>query len=321
MIQFRTASRTADELKTAKAELDEMFSIVKGANGKMNHKAVRHLEDNRYTIAELILQLVNDTVLVTDPTPFLADVVEGDIRNNYIWQEITSTLRVVNRSYGTKPLSQRLTFKEYSIATSHKEIAVEIELEKIASGRVTPSMVTDAIAETINRYRVTTVLSGIDAGIGSGLDHTGKAGYTLRYTDLTQANLDKALDGLLDESENPIMFGRHIALAPKIRGFTGWSNETLREMEVRGMIGTYHSAKIVSLRDQYHKREGGHLIAGNKAWIASGTKGAKFMTKDVSFLDWAVVDPRTSTFGVGTRLEDGVLVFDPEQYRIIENIT
>jgi len=321
MFKFKTASRGLDELKTAKTELDEMFAIVKGPNGHLNKKAVQHLDQRRYEIAELILQLVNDEVLLTDPTASLVDVQDGDIRNNYVWQQMNSSLRVVARSYGTKPLSQRLTFKEWSISTSHKEVAVEIPLEEVACGRVTPSMVTAAIADAIKRYRIAAVLDGVDAGVPSGADHTGKVGYTLRYSGMTQDNLDNALDGLLDEGDTPVIFGRHIALAPAIRDFTGWSNETLRELESRGQIGTYHSAPVVTLKDQYHLREGAHLISATKAYIASGVKGAIFMTKDVSFLDWAVVDPRTSTFGVGTRLEDGVLVWDPYQYRIIENIS
>lgn len=328
MPNFKTASRSLGELKTAKEQLDEIFSIVKGPKGSLNQRAVKKLEDDRFELAELILQLINDTVLVTDPTPFLVDVVDGEFGNDYVWQELDSTLRVVARSYGTKPLSQRLVFKEYGMVTSHKEIAVEIPLEQIAGGRITASQVTDAMAEAINRYRITSILDAIDAGVTSGADHTGKAGYSRRYTDLTQANLDKAIDGLQDESESVTVFGRHIALAPKIRsyagftdGTTGWPDAAAEEFLRRGMIGSYHGAAIVSLRDQFHKREGGHLVAANKAWLASGTKGARFMAKDVSFLNWSVVDQRSSTFGVGTRLEDGVLVFDPFQYRIIESIT
>lgn len=321
MPQFKTASRSFDELKTAKAELDEMFSIVKGSNGKLNNKAVQKLDTNRYEIAELILQIIKDTVLLTDPTPFLVDVVDGTLGNDYVFQELDSALRVVNRSYGSKPLSQRLVFKEYGMSTTHREVAVEIPLEEVAVGRITPSLVTDAMADAINRARIVNILAAIDAGVPSANDRTGKAGYTLRYTDLTQANLDKAVDGLLDDSESPTIFGRHIALAPKIRGFSGWSAETLRDLETRGLIGNYHGASVVTLRDQYHKREAGHLLATNKAYLAAGTKGAKYMAKDVSFLNWAIVDPRTATFGVGTRVEDGVLVWDAYQYRIIENIT
>ena len=316
---FKTAARTPDELIASKKALNEAFDIVKGSRkGEMNRKALQKLEENKFELAELILQVVNDTVLSTDPTPFLVDQVEGDLGNNYVWQELDSTLRVVSRSYGTKPLSQRLTFKEYGMTTSHKEIAVTIPLEQIAVGRITPSQVTDAMAEAINRYRITTILDGIDAAVTAVADHTGLGGYVLRYVSLSQANLDKAINGLLDESASPTIFGRHIALAPAIQGFTGFSDETKRELEVRGMIGTYRGAPVVSLRDQFHKREGGHLIRKDRVWLTSGTKGARFMTKDVSFLDYSVVDPRSSTFEVGTRLEDGLLVHDAQQYRIIE---
>lgn len=317
MIQFKTASRSTDELKSAKAELDEMFSVVKGKNGRINPKGVKEIEDARYDLAELMIQLVSDTVLMTDPTPFLVDVVDGNFGDDYAWQEMDAALRVVSRSYGTKPLSQRLTFKEYTMSTSGKEIAVEVPLEDVAAGRVTASMVTDAIADAVNRYRIVSILDALDAGVPSGADHTGLAGYTLRYSGLTQANLDKALDGLLDESESPAIFGRHTALAPAIRGFTGWADTTQAIFDLRGMIGTYHGAPVVTLRDQYHKREAGHLLSNKKVWIASGTKGAKFMSKDVSFLNWSVVDARTSTFGTGMRIEDGLLVTDAYQYRII----
>jgi hypothetical protein len=321
MLQFKTASRSAEEMKTASQTLDEVFSKVKGANGSVNKKAVRELEENRFEIAELIIQLLNDTMLLTDPTPYLADVVSGDISNQYVWQEPNSTLRVVSRSYGTKPVSQRLTFKEYSISTVGKEIAVEVPLEEVATGRITPSMITEAMATAMNRDKIKTLLDAIDAGIPSGNDHTGKAGYTLRYSGLTADNLDHALDGLMDDSESPVIIGRHIALAPAIRSFTGWSNETLRELEIRGMIGTYHNAPIVTMKDTVGSRYGDHVISATKAYVACGTKGAKLMNKDVSFLNWATVDPRTSTFGVGTRLEYGVLVFDPYKYRVIESIS
>lgn len=318
MPQFKTASRQHNDLTAAYAELDDIFNIVRQKSGKPNHNAVKHLDENRYAIAELILSLVNDTYTLTDPTPFFVTPLDGDIRNDYIWRELDSNLRVVKRSYGTKPISQRLTFKEYSISTSMKELAVEIPLEEIAAGSTTASQVTQAFAGALLRYRVGTVLDGIDAGVTSGNDRTGVAGYTLRYSGLTQANLDKAIDGLLDENETPAIFGRHVAMAPTIRGFTGWSDDVTNELNVRGVIGQYHGANIVTLRDGFSKVDNSHVIRTDRVYLASGQKGAYWMSKDVNFLNWSMIDPRTSTFGVGTRIEDGMLVYDMYRYRIIE---
>jgi len=319
MPQFQTASRSFESLEAAYKELDEIFSIVKPDKGKkLVQSAVAKLDANRYEIAELIVTLIQDTYVLTDPTPFFVDVVDTDFRNDYLWREQDSNLRVVNRSYGTKPISQRLTFKEYSVSTSMKELAVEIPLEEIAAGSTTASQVTQAIANAVLRYRVSTLLDGIDAGVTAGADRTGVSGYTLRYTGFTQANLDKAIDGLLDESDTPAIFGRHVTLNPTIRGFSGFSQDVTTELNRRGQIGIYNGASIVTLKDGFSKYDNAHVIRKDRVYLASGTKGAYWVNQDVNFLNWAMVDPRTSTFGTGIRLQDGMLMYDMYRYRIIE---
>ena len=321
MHKFKTASRTPDELQSAKDELDAIFSIVKDTDrqGRLNPRAVQELDDNRYELAELILEIVNDELLLSDPAPFLVDQRDGVFGDKYVFQELDSALRVVARSYGTKPLSQRLWFKEYELVTSMKEVAVEVPLEEVAIGRITPSLVAEQMALAITRDRVNLILTAIDNGVSSGADRTGLAGYTLRYTTFDQPNLDRAIDGMLDEDEAPVILSRHIAMAPSIRGFTGWSDDITEEFQRRGVIGTYHGANIISLRDKFLKTTGEHIVPNNRIYLSStGRKGAIYQSKDVGFLDWAMVDPRSSTFGVGTRVEDGVLVHDPFLYRIIE---
>lgn len=314
----KTASRTIESLAEAKKEMDELFGIVKGKNRKANTSAIKKIDENRFELAELVTSIIEDTVTITDPTPLLVDLIDGDIKNDYLWRELDSSLRVVNRAYGTKPLSQRLLFKEFSMQTSMKEVAVEISLEEIAAGSTTASQVTDAIASAINRYRIAAVLDGIDAGVTAVADRTGVAGYLLRYAGFTQSNLDMAIDGLLDEDATPSVMGRHVAMNPAIRGFTGWSDEVTNELNLRGVIGQYHGANVVTLRDGFSKPDNAHVIRKDRVYLASGTKGAFWMNKDVSFLNWAVVEPRSSTFGTGVRIEDGILVWDPYRYRIIE---
>lgn len=322
MHNFKTASRTPEALQSAKDELDDIFSIVKDVkkDGRLNPKAVGELDKNRYELAELILEIVNDELLLTDPAPFLVDSRSGVFGDKYIFQELDSALRVVARSYGTKPLSQRLWFKEYELVTSMKEVAVEVPLEEVAIGRITPSLVAEQMALAIQRDRINLILTAIDNGVTAVNDRTGIAGYTLRYTTFDVTNLDRAIDGMLDEDEQPVILSRHIALAPTIRGFSGWSDDVVEEFNRRGVIGTYHGAQVVSLRDKFLKTTGEHIVPNNRIYLAStGRKGAIYQSKDVGFLDWAMVDPRTSTFGVGTRIEDGVLVHDPQLYRIIES--
>lgn len=327
MLTFRKGSKGVDWATAAKTELDNMFREAVGfGEKKMDPYGVQKIDAERVDIGQTIVKLVNEEIETINVLPLLVDEVTGDIRDDYMWQELDGGLRVVDRSYGTKPISSRLTFKEHGMKTSHKEIAVHIPLEEVFSGRLTPAMAIAEMALTINRYRVSLVLSAIDAAIPSAADRTGLSGYTLRYTSasaLTQAVVDKALDGLQDENESATIFGRHIALFPAMRAFTVGNGVADRsaiadnELFARGVIGQYHGANIVTLRDPYAKRFQEHLIAKNKVWITASRRGAIYMRKDVSFLDYTVVDPRSSTFEQGIRLEDGVMMTDPYLYRIV----
>lgn len=320
MSQFKTASRSEVDMKLAQTKVAEAFSVVKGTDGKVNKAGVRELKAMEFELGELIVQLMDDQVAATDPTPFMVDTVSGDIANQYVWQEVSSALRVVDRANGSKPNSQRLSFSEYQISTSGKELVVEVPLEQIASGRYDPALIAEVMAEAVTRYKIGFTLDGIDTAVTAVADRTGKAGYVLRYTNMTEANLQKAVNGLLDESESPAIFGRHIALAG-IQGFAGWSTSgsdaALREFETRGMVGQYLGAPVVSLRDRFSKRTNSHLIRSDRAYLASGTKGAILMEKDMSFLNFSEVLPAESLYRVGIRLDLGLLVYDANQYRII----
>lgn len=320
MPMFKTASRSPEEIKTAKQILNEsLYETLHKPGGGVNQKGVKKLKETSFEIAEVIVQLITDEVVTTDPLPYLVDEVVGDIRNYYVWQRMTSGLQVVQRSYGSKPLSQRMTFNEFSIQTTPREVNVEIPLEEIASGRITASMVAEQMAFAINRFRISNVLNLIDAAVPSATaDHTGLSGFTLRYTGLTKTNLDNALDGLLDESDVPTIMGRHIALYPAIRNFDGWSQLTTTEFEIRGEIGQYLGCPILELRDGFSLITGTHVIRNDRIYIAGAQKGALHMTKDLSFLNYAVVDERTATFSTGLRVEDGLLMTNPYLYRIIQ---
>lgn len=320
MYKFRTASRSAEQLTDAKNELNELvISAVRGSNGKYDKRGAAKLHENRFDVAELIVQLIQDEVSVTDVVPLVAEEVDGVFGNQYLFQEMNAALRVQPRAYGSKPLSQRLTWKEFSMTTTMKEVAVELPLEEIAVGRTTPSMVVEEMAGAINRYRMSTVLDALDAAVPAATaDRSGVSGYTLRYTGFTKANLDKAIDGMKDDSNSPVIMGRHIALHPAIAGFAGWSEATLEELEKRGQIASYRGAPIVTLEDKFSRKTGKHVLRTDRIYIAGGDKGARFMTKDVSFLNYATLDEKSATFETGVRIEDGLLVWDAYRYRIIE---
>lgn len=320
-MQFKIANRTADEMAAHKNELNNIFKSAVGhdKHGRVDPKGLKELEANKIEIAQLVVQLVEDTVALTDPTPFMVDRRTYNLGDQIIFQELKGDMKVTKRAYGSKPLSQRLTKTEWSMTTQAKEVAIEIPLEEIASGAMSASDAVNAMAESINRYRVQFVLDGIDAGVPAATnDRTGVTGFTLRYSGLTDTNLEKALDGLKDDGEVPSIFGRHIALYPAIRGFTGYSQDTLRELETRGAVGVYQGSPVVTLIDKFSRKAGSHVIPANRVYIAGGAKGAVLAEVDLSFLNFAETDARTGVFTTGMRMEDGLLVWNPYAYRIIE---
>lgn len=322
MPTFRTSSWDKDKIKSCGAELDSLFfeAVGKGES-RMNPHAVDRLAKDRVEIAQTIINLIEQVLDNVDPLPLLVDEVTGDIRNNYVWQELNSALRVTTRAYGSKPLSQRLQFKEYSMSTSMKEVAVEIPLEEVYSGRQTPSLAAQEIAVAIARFRTSNTLDLIDAAVPAVNDRTGITGYTLRYalgTALTQAALDKAIDGLRDEGDDVTIVGRHVSIFPAIRSFTTLSVDQADEFGARGVVGQYHGANILTLKDAYARRSADHLIRKDRVYLASGVKGCIYMTKPVEFLNYSFVDARTATFGTGLRLEDGIMMYDAYRYRVIE---
>ena len=318
---FKTASRTASEIKNHKEELDQLFKAAVGSDkkGRIAPAGLKELENNKFEIAALVVQLIEDQVALTDPIPFMVDRNSYGLQDQILFQEWRANLKVTKRAYGTKALSQRMTKTEFAMTTSSKELSVEIPLEEIAAGATTVSDVINTMAEAVNRYRIGMVLDAIDAGVpASTTDRTGIAGMTLRYSSLTKSNLEKALDGLKDDGEVPTIFARHTALYPAIRAFAGYSQDTLREFETRGSVGTFQGSNIVTMLDRYSRKFSGHVIRNDRVYIAGGKKGAVMADVDMSFMNYAEVLTKDGVFATALRLEDGVLVHDPYCYRIVE---
>lgn len=320
-MQFKTASRTAVEMAAHTNELNKIFKEAVGHDkrGRIDPKGLKQLEDNKIEIAQLVVQLIEDTVAVTDPTPFMVDRRTYNLGDQILFQEMLGDMKVTKRAYGSKPLSQRLTKHEWSMTTQPNEIGIEIPLEEIASGAMQASDAVNAMSESINRRRVQFVLDAIDAGVPAATaDRSGKAGLTLRYAALTKDNLEKALDGLKDDGEAPSIFARHTALYPAIRAFNGWSQDGIREFELRGVTGVFQGSPIVTLVDKFSRKAGNHVIRNDRVYIAGGAKGAVMAEVDLSFLNYAETDARRGVFTTGIRFEDGILVWNPYAYRVIE---
>jgi hypothetical protein len=325
MENFRMGMWTAEELKTAKEELDNCFAPVREAGlkgGKIPANVYKKLEEDKFEIAELIVTVINESVVQGNMLPLIVDEVSGDWRNDYIWTELQKSLRVDLRSPGSKPLSQLpFTWSEYGMEVTQREVAVEVPLELLATGKVTASMVADVIAQGVLRDKITRVTNKISDEITAIDDRTGESGYGLRYSGLTKANLDKAIDGMADEGDGISFFGRYIKMIPTLRTILAaeFNEEITGEVFRRGIVGDYHGARFIAIKDQFSKEWGNdHFLRSDLVWGVGARKGAIHMTQDVSFLNWSEVSSKYASFGTGFRYQDGTLVHDPYRYRVID---
>lgn len=140
-------------------------------------------------------------------------------------------------------------------------------------------------------------------------------------TGLTAAVLNDALtaveDAIKPNGLGPVpvtIFGRAAAVN-EISDFTGFADEALEEIRLRGRLGTYRAANIVKVVN-YTDENGDSYIPDDEVWVFGGTVG--------TFVNYGGMKPRTWTENTAdyrhyrVRKDIGGLVHHPEQARRIK---
>lgn len=132
---------------------------------------------------------------------------------------------------------------------------------------------------------------------------------------ISQAAVDAAIAKVQDESEsgNVVIVGRP-TVVNKIAAFDGFGNETLEEIRRKGMIGVYHGADIITLKN-YKDEDGVPYIPNNELWIMArdtgkfaffgGLKSKEFMELDNWYWHYLA------------RRDTGVMVHHPERAHLL----
>lgn len=138
---------------------------------------------------------------------------------------------------------------------------------------------------------------------------------------ISQAALDAAIASVQDESltGEVAIVGRPTVIN-QIAGFDGFGNETLEEIRRRGMIGVYHGANIISLKN-YKDEDGNAYMPKNELWVLArdtgkfaffgGLKSKEFMELDNWYWHYLA------------RRDSGIMVHHPERSHLFidSNIT
>lgn len=141
------------------------------------------------------------------------------------------------------------------------------------------------------------------------------ASNTTTAAGISQTALDAAIASVQDESlEGEVVIVGRPQVVNQLAGFSGYSNETLEEIRVKGMFGVYHGCRILTLKN-WKDEDGVPYIPNNELWVMAKDTG-KFvfygglLTKEFSELDnwyWHYL----------ARRDTGIIVHHPERAHLL----
>jgi hypothetical protein len=107
----------------------------------------------------------------------------------------------------------------------------------------------------------------VEAAIGVSSD------YYISGSSLSQTALNTAIREVRDESESGVitLYGRS-TMVDQIASFTGFADEALEEIRMRGMLGTYRGASVVQVRN-WKDEDGVSFIPANELYVVSQDAG------------------------------------------------
>lgn len=107
----------------------------------------------------------------------------------------------------------------------------------------------------------------VEAAIGVSSD------YYITGASLSQTALNTAIREVRDESESGVitLYGRS-TMVDQIADFTGFADEALEEIRLRGRIGTYRGANVVQVRN-WKDEDGASFIPANEMYVVSQDAG------------------------------------------------
>lgn len=138
---------------------------------------------------------------------------------------------------------------------------------------------------------------------------------TVTAAGISQAALDAAIAKVQDESQsgNVVIVGRP-TVVNQIAGFDGFGPQTQEEITRKGMIGVYHGANIITLKN-YKDEDGTPYIPNNELWVMArdtgkfaffgGLKSKEFMELDNWY--WHFL----------ARRDTGIMVHHPERAQLL----
>jgi len=310
-------------------ELDSMLADLNTAALEILNRggvtAFANADTWRGETAALVQEAVENVFRLTDPTPLFMERRSLSHGNTYEFLRLINTFRAVEYAPGSDPEIFSPRKGRYPIKTASHQLNWGIDIEALYTGQHTIATFVEFAAQALVRHYTESVLTAVDAAT-----QTPFMGDPLRTiaagANVQKAEIDLALRRMYKYNNGVTIFGTRNSLYPLYEmGADIGGDAAKEELLRRGVIGAYRGARLVELVDEYNPYYESFTKVGGSGkdmsqflFLSAGNKGAVFLEKDLSMLDWEVVSPRAARWEQGIRFEHGSLVHSPWMFHTIE---
>jgi len=267
-------------------------------------------------IAKKVINTTVDQVPLYDLSGIILPRVDGEVGTTIEQHEIEG-LRIYEGTYGAAVRMSAIQIKPYTVTTNLKEIGIRIVLADLQSGKYSTSEVGEYAAQLIGAYRNRLIFRTLEAN--ASLTTSG-SNYMAAGGPLGAATMLMSLGTISDEAEIKVILGRRRAVA-RLSANAGYSNDTRREFEKTGQIGTYAGVPVLQVNSWTDPTYGSVApFAKDELWLFSTLPCGRFMVvKDVDASTELVA--RNGVMNIYYRWDDGAAIWKPSRAFRIDGIT
>lgn len=266
-------------------------------------------------IANKIITKTIDQMPTADLTDIILPRVDGVIGNVIEQQEIEG-LQIYESTYGAAVRMSQPMFKPYTITTNPKEMGVRIILADLQSGKYSTSQVGEYAGMLIGAFRTRLVFRTLEANASFA---SGGSQYQAG-TGLNVGTLISAIGKLSDEGDIKVIVGRRAGIIGLSKS-TAFSNDTRREFETKGQVGTFAGIPVMKVNSFTDLTYGTvYPFASNVLWIFCEAPAGRFMVvQDVQAATELIA--RDGAMNIYYRWDDGCAIWKPNRAAVIAAIT
>jgi hypothetical protein len=268
--------------------------------------------------ARQVIQITNDEIFADVPN--LIDLVlptetiqPGD---TFVLDELSGPA-IYYGSYGASVRMSRPQFTQYTATTNLKEVGLKLRLEQIQTGKYSASQLGEYVAKLINAWKNRLLFTNTLAAMTA---YSSGGSYYQAGTALGVGTMTTAIDALSDESDAKVIVGRRSAIH-QLSDLSGYSNDTRREYETQGQIGTYAGIPLLKV-NSFTDLDYGQVFPMVKTslWVFSELPAGRWVQAAALRTNNEIV-ARNESLNLYYRWDDGVGIFHSDRIVHVGAIT